>query len=124
MFKNLIRIDLSYNEIKNINSFKGAKFMNLKKLFIGNNKIDDITVFKYIKFRNLIVLDLSSNKIEDISPIENVFHNLKELFLYNTNINSYMIKNKDIILNFKTKIEKFSIYEFLFIFHNKIQSEI
>jgi len=124
MFKNLIRIDLSYNEIKNINSFKGAKFMNLKKLFIGNNKIDDITVFKYIKFRNLIVLDLSSNKIEDISPIENVFHNLKELFLYNNNINSYMIKNKDIILNFKTKIEKFSIYEFLFIFHNKIQSEI
>ena len=109
MFKYLKRIDLSHNKIKNIISFKGAKFMNLEKLFLGDNKIDDITVFKYIKFKKLIVLDLSNNKIEDISPIENGFHNLKELFLYNNNINFYMIKNKDIILNFKTKIEKFSI---------------
>ena len=62
-FNKLEEINLSENEISDINILEKVNFKELKKLYLYNNKISDIKVLEKVKFEKLEELDLSENKI-------------------------------------------------------------
>lgn len=68
-FKNLKEINLSQNEIKNIEPLKNMNLSNLQKIDLSFNEIESIQIFKELKAPNLKDICLQNNKIEDFSPI-------------------------------------------------------
>lgn len=63
-------LDLSVNNIKNLNFLNEMKAENLQNLYLNNNKINDLSPLKIIikKFPNLKKIDLYSNNFEADHP--------------------------------------------------------
>ena len=92
-FKNLEEIDLSNNNISNINEINN--FSKLKKINLSHNQIKDIEPLKKLSLSNLKDINLSYNKIEDIQSLKDIIKNNKNL--EKININHNRIKNPEII---------------------------
>ena len=104
-------LDLSSNKITNLDGLEN--FENLKELNLKNNKISSISIFRRCKFDNLEKLNLENNKLTSISILGNSkFKNLEEL-----NLNKNKIKCIDIL-------EKFELnnLKFLYILDNDISN--
>jgi hypothetical protein len=85
IFNNLIDLDLSYNNIEEINTLMMGKFPNLKKINLSHNKISNIKCMeKEIFLNNLEELDLSNNNIRELNRIN--IENLKFLTMTNNEI--------------------------------------
>ncbi|EAA20155.1 hypothetical protein [Plasmodium yoelii yoelii] len=83
--KNIIELDLSYNNIENLDIYFPE---SLKKLNMSNNNIKNIC-FKN-KLPNLELLDISSNPIENLNFYE-IIPNIKTLKLNdNYNMENYL----------------------------------
>ena len=81
------------------------KFHQLKALDLSDNQISDINVFKEVNFPKLKKLNLCYNNISNINVLERVnFKELKDLNLSYNNINKN--ENYSIINNLKSKIRK------------------
>ena len=86
-FKGLNELDLSYNEISNINMLQNSDVSKLTVLNLGFNNISDINIFKKVNFAKLTVLNLCHNEITNINILKFVnFDELKELDLSFNNI--------------------------------------
>ena len=86
-FKNLEEIDLSHNNISNIEPIKN--FKKAKKIDLSYNKINDINSLKTIFENNkeLKILNLSNNQINDIKIIkENISKSIIEINLDNNKL--------------------------------------
>lgn len=96
--RNIEILVLSNNKIVDISYLKNTDFPHLKKLGLYNNEISDIKSLKDTNFNNLEVLSLSYNKIEDITILDKLnFIKLKVLNLGNNYINK--IKTIDFLEN-------------------------
>ena len=62
-FKELKELNISLNNISNINILEKINFKELKKLNLSLNKISDINILEKVNFKELNLLDLSSNNI-------------------------------------------------------------
>jgi len=88
-FKNLEEINLSHNNISDIEPLKDFNSPKLKKLDLSFNKINNISPFKEIsKKKNKIeFINISSNSIENVEILKtNIFPLVKEINLDNNNI--------------------------------------
>ena len=103
-------LNLSYNKIQDIEPLRERNNKNLKYLFIHNNQIEDITILCDPDFPTLNILTLENNKINEQSK---QFQNLFKLYKKNqkilvTNINEILEKyqnNKNFRYNEKKEIE-------------------
>ena len=68
-FYQLKRIDVSYNQIKNIDSFKKMYLPFLEYLNMSNNEIENIESLTEIKSKKLKELFLHNNKIKNIDSL-------------------------------------------------------
>ena len=87
--KNLIEIDLSKNNIKDISIFNNEEnLINLNKLNLSYNKIDNVNHLVNCKLSSLIELNLSHNEISDINCLQNnlYLNKLKKLDLSSNKI--------------------------------------
>ena len=66
-FKELQKLDLSYNEISDIKVLEKVNFKELKELYLEYNNISDIKVLEKVKFDNLEILDLCWHQISNIN---------------------------------------------------------
>ena len=94
-YKNLQKIDLSNNNITNLEEIKYLDSPNLKELILKNNKIKSIEPLTSKISDNLKDIDLSDNKIENINPIETIMKNNKQLETINFANNN--IKNVEVL---------------------------
>ena len=116
-FNQLKELDLSENEIENIEPLCDAKLPFLEYLNLSNNKIEKIETLGQIFFKNLKYLFIQNNQIENIDVfIEPEFPTLEILRLENNRIveNSQSFKKLLVLYNqdkniLISKIEK--IYE-------------
>ena len=98
-FKELKELNLSYNEISDINILEKVKFKELNKLNLNGNSITDINILEKVNFKELQELYLGCNEISDINILEKVdFKELKELILSHNEITNINILEK---VNFK-----------------------
>ena len=82
-FKELNKLDLSYNKISDINILGKVNFKELKELYLYDNEISDINILEKVDFKELKELDLIQNQISDINVLEKVdFKKLNKLDLY------------------------------------------
>ena len=58
-------MNLSNNEISDINVLEKVNFKELKELYLSYNKISDISVLEKVNFKELKELDLSGNEISE-----------------------------------------------------------
>ena len=65
-FNNLKELDLSQNNISDINILEQVDFKKLEILYLHGNKISDINILAKVDFKELKVLYLSYNKISNI----------------------------------------------------------
>ena len=86
----LEKLNLSYNKINNIKPLSEINSKKLKYLFIQNNQIEDIQVFLDDNFPIFEILRLENNKIE-----ENSYSFKKLLELYNKR-NNILVTNEKI----------------------------
>ena len=105
--KILERLNLSYNNISNIDCFKKMELPKLTILNLSHNKIKNINVFTKVKYP-LEQLDLSYNIINniDIFEKEKTLPNLKNLLLSNNDINFEDEAIKIIIEKINERIKK------------------
>ena len=98
---------LSKNNISNITFFKDFKAPSLVKLDLSYNIIKNIDIFEKVSYP-LQNLDLSNNRINDISIFkkESTLKNLQYLSLKNNNINFNDKKNKEIMSQINERIKK------------------
>ena len=98
---NEIKINLNGKNITNIefDLLSGVEFKNLEELNISNNNLTNIDSLKNFKSPKLKKIDLSFNKLNDISVFKEISENNKNIEIINLNDN--LIKNADI---FKQKI--------------------
>ena len=68
-FSKLKDLDLSKNNIKDINPLKNIDTSNLEYLCMNDNKIDNIDVFESLNLANLIELGLQNNNIKKMFPL-------------------------------------------------------
>jgi len=98
-FKKLEEINLSHNNISNIESL--PNFKTVKRIDISFNKIEDITPIKQLTKNNkkLENLNLGNNEIKDVKILkENIFTTVIDINLDNNNIIKKDIEEiKDII---------------------------
>ena len=95
---NLKDLNLSYNNIINIESIANCKLLNLTNLDLSHNEIVDISCFENnLYFNHLEKLDLSFNKIKKLNKID--IKTLNYLGLLNNEISEGM-------LDFNCSIEK------------------
>jgi len=94
-FKKLKELNLSLNNISDINILQKVNIKELKELYLSWNKISDINILQKVNFKELNILDLSDNQISDINILEKVnFKKLKELNLCLNNISNINILEK------------------------------
>ncbi len=84
-----LKIDLNNKNIDNIdlNLLSGVEFKNLQELNLSHNEISDIEPIK--NFKNIKILDLSYNKINNIDKLKIIseYNNkIEKLYLNNNNI--------------------------------------
>ena len=97
-----IKIDLNGKNIGNIELelLSGIEFKNLEELNISSNNITNVQPLKQFKSPNLKVIDISNNPIENIDAIKEMKAKLKEINLKNTNILKKDIQDlKNIIIH-------------------------
>ena len=94
-YKNLEEIDLSNNNISNLEEMKNLNSPNLKIIILKNNKIEDIEPLKNITSSNVKEIDLSFNKILNVKPLEEIMKNNKKIEIINLENNR--IKNVEIL---------------------------
>ena len=81
-FNELINLNISENEITDIEELKNCNFRNLEILDLGGNKISDINILSKVKYYKLKHLNLKYNAISNINILEKVlFLNLEQLIL-------------------------------------------
>ena len=88
-FKNLKEINLSKNNISDIEPIKNFKTTKLQKIDLSSNKIKDVNALKPVldKNKDIESIKLNNNLIKDISIFkENKFSQLKEINLDNNRI--------------------------------------
>ena len=92
---NEIKIDLNNKNIGNIelNLLTEVEFNNLEEINLSHNNISDIEPLK--KFKNLKNIDLSFNKINDIKALKKISENNNKI--EKINLNNNLIKNIDIL---------------------------
>jgi len=102
--KSLTQLYLSNNKIKDLSVFNNAIFCKLNTLFLNNNCIKDISPLVYVLKNSCTELSLSENQINDISLFKEVnnFFNLRNLSLFK-NLIEFNDKNKEIINLIKSK---------------------
>ena len=94
-FKELNKLELSHNEISDINVLKKVHFKELKELNLSFNQISDINILEKADFRELKELNLSFNQISNINILGKVnFKELKELNLSRNHIPDINILGK------------------------------
>lgn len=80
-------LNLSVNNISDINVLKNVNFKFLRKLYLRSNSITNIKVFDDAKFENLELLNLFVNKDIDenlnASTIQNLKSRIKKLYILN-----------------------------------------
>ena len=97
-FKDLEILNLSCNEINDLSIFDKVKFKQLKELNLSNNKLSDSIGLNLWDFKDLEVLNLSHNELQDIEIF--LYHlqlkQLTELDLSFNNIEeAYSLRNVD-----------------------------
>ena len=90
-YKNLEELDLSNNNLSNIEEMKNLNSPNLKIIILKNNKIEDIEPLKNITSTNIKKIDLSFNKIINVNPLEEIIKNNKKI--EKINLENNKIKN-------------------------------
>ena len=109
-FEKLEKLYLDNNKISDINSLEKVRFKELKALYLNGNNISNIDILEKVNFPKLEELDLSCNKIINIDVFEKVsFIKLKILSLYNNKISDID----------KIKLAKFKNLELLAFSHNE-----
>ena len=63
-FKELKELNLTVNQISDINIFERVNFKELNKLDLRGNKISDINILEKVNFKELKQLNLSYNQID------------------------------------------------------------
>jgi hypothetical protein len=97
IFNQLIEMDISENNIINIEPFKTMSLPFLEFLNLGHNQIKNIEPITQLKSKNLQYIFLQNNKIEDLNSILNSeFSSLKILRMENNNLN---VENEQIKKN-------------------------
>ena len=87
-FKRLIDLDVSENNIQNIEALNNMNLPHLKYFNLSNNKIKDINPLAELNSKNLKEICLQNNIIEDFSAFLNsVFPSLERLRIENNNFN-------------------------------------
>ena len=85
-------LDLSVNEISNIDVLEKLNLIQLKKLNLSGNNISDIKVLEKLKLEKLEILNLSMNELMNIDIIGKVmFKELKELYLAHNKISDIKV---------------------------------
>ena len=101
---NLEKLDLSFNNLHELNIIFTEKTENLQNLDLSHNNIINLSQFAESKLNNLINLNLTYNNISDIECLgkKTHFNNLEELNLSNNNISDIntLIEN-DKLINLK-----------------------
>jgi len=104
-FKDLEEINLSHNNISNIEPLKDFNMPKLKKLDISFNKINNISSFKEIskKINKIECINISNNSIKNVEILKtNILPFVKEINLDNNNIIKKDIEEiKEIIIQKK-----------------------
>ena len=72
IFKNIRSLNLTNNNISDINILEKIKFEKLEKLYLDNNKISDINILEKVRFKELKELYLNGNNITNIEILEKV----------------------------------------------------
>ena len=94
-FDKLEILNLSSNNILNINLLEKLNCKELKELNLSQNKISDIKILEKVIFKKLENLDLRYNNLLDINIFEKVkFDNLKELNLSQNKISDINVLEK------------------------------
>ena len=99
-YNNLEIMDLSNNNISNLEKIIKLNSPNLQTLILKNNKIISIEPLKNIKSSNLKNMDLSYNEIQNIKPIKMIIKNNKQLEIINLENNK--IKDVEVLKNKNT----------------------
>ena len=108
-FKNLKEINLSGNNITDIEPLKNMNLSNLQKLDLSNNKIQSIQALGEIYSPNLKDICLNNNKIEEISPITNnkFFRDLERIRIEKNNLKKDLETFKAKLL---TRFKRINLY--------------
>ena len=97
-FNQLIEIDISENNITNVEPLKKMNLPFLEFLNLGHNKIKKIEPIAKLKSKNLQYIFLQNNQIEDIETfLESEFPSLKILRVEDNNIIKENEKDENII---------------------------
>ena len=88
--KNLEKLDLSINNLHQLNLVFSEKAENLKNLDLSNNNISDLSQFMGSNLINLTNLNLSHNNLSDVKilALNDKFTNLEKLNLNHNNISN------------------------------------
>ena len=82
IFKNIKILNLTNNNLSDINILEKMQLENLEKLCLDNNKISDIDILEKVNYKELKELYLNGNNISNIEILEKVnFPNLQTLDL-------------------------------------------
>ena len=103
-YKKLKELNLSYNQISDINILEKVNFHELEKLNLSYNQISDINLLKKVKFPELIELNLAYNRLSNLNVLKKA--NFKALNILNLSHNQI----SDITI-FK-KVNFMDLYEF------------
>ena len=102
-FTELEILDLSQNKITDINILEKVNFKELKELYLSKNEISDIKVLEKVEFNKLDILDLSHNKISNINALEKCnFKDLKQLYLVDNNLSDIKVFDKLVFHHLET----------------------
>lgn len=91
--ESLKELNLNDNEIENINALNNMSCGKLKKLFLSNNKINNLNVLNELSFCNNIEnINLMNNEIINLNILRNVsLPKLKILNILNNDITDYSV---------------------------------
>ena len=108
--ENLEKLCLDNNKISDINILEKVKYKELKELYLNGNNISNIEILEKVNFPNLQTLDLSCNKITNIDVFEKVnFPKLKMLSFHKNNLTKIV----------KIKLAKLESLNLLALSHNE-----
>ena len=91
-FKNLRYLDLTSNNIHNLDFIQNIKECPLEKLILTNNEIDELQLKILNNFKTLREIQLKNNAIKNKKEVEDLVENLKNLekiILYGNPMNLY-----------------------------------
>lgn len=103
---NLKEIDLSFNNIKNLEYLENFSTKFLETLSLNDNKIEDINVLQKLDLKNLKLLNLQNNIIKDVKPLNEVNMPVLELLRIegNNDLKPSMEDMKKVIKKFSKQI--------------------